>query len=308
MFASLLVTVALALFGAVGAAPQKRAPAQVYRKCTVANTVALTFDDGPYTWLNDISDALSAARAQGTFFFNGNNFGCIYDDVNVRRVKYAYDNGHQVASHTWSHKDLTTLSSDQINDEMERVELALQRICGVQPAFMRPPFGNYNDLVLEVSGARGQDVAIWDFDSGDSLGAPAQESINRYDQVASQHPSSILTLNHETIASTSVQVVPYAIQRLQQAGYRLVTLAECLGQQPYHRTGDAEGFTPPSHSRISVDYWTVFHQLTTFSYDALLRSYGLRFGSDLFILHLINFFRLLSIGTALRSSAPHSLV
>lgn len=63
----------------------------MYRKCTVPNTVALTFvsiylrgqtvhaqlrpeqDDGPHAWLFDISDALSAAGAQGTFFFNGNN-------------------------------------------------------------------------------------------------------------------------------------------------------------------------------------------------------------------------------------------
>lgn len=43
MFASLFVTVALALFGCVSAAPQKRALAQVYSKCTVPNTVALTF-------------------------------------------------------------------------------------------------------------------------------------------------------------------------------------------------------------------------------------------------------------------------
>ncbi|KAF7424024.1 Carbohydrate esterase 4 protein [Pleurotus ostreatus] len=237
MFASLFVTVALALFGCVSAAPQKRALAQVYSKCTVPNTVALTFDDGPYVWLYDISKALIAAGGKGTFFFNGNNYGCIYDDANIKRVKYAYDKGHQVASHTWGHKDLTTLTWDQIHDEMWRVELALQRICGVQPAFMRPPFGNYNNLVREASSVRGQSLAIWDFDSGDSLGVSAQESKNRYDTVVRQHPSNILALNHETIVTTSQQVIPYAIQKLQAAGYRLVTLAECLGQQPYQWVG-----------------------------------------------------------------------
>ena len=39
--------------------------------------------------------------------------GCIYDDANIKRVKYAYDKGHQVASHTWGHKALTTLTWDQ---------------------------------------------------------------------------------------------------------------------------------------------------------------------------------------------------
>ena len=39
--------------------------------------------------------------------------GCIYNTDAVDRVKYAYNQGHQVASHTWAHKDLTTLSFDQ---------------------------------------------------------------------------------------------------------------------------------------------------------------------------------------------------
>lgn len=38
---------------------------------------------------------------------------CIYDADEMKRVKYAYDHGHQVASHTWAHKDLTTLTWDQ---------------------------------------------------------------------------------------------------------------------------------------------------------------------------------------------------
>ncbi|KAL4255782.1 hypothetical protein AB1N83_013660 [Pleurotus pulmonarius] len=120
---------------------------------------------------------------------------------------------------------------------MWRVEQALQRICGVQPAFMRPPFGNYNNLVREAASVRGQSLATWDFDSGDSLGVSAQASKNRYNTVAGQRPRTILALNHETVASTAQQVIPYAIQRLHAAGYRLVTVAECLGRQPYQWVG-----------------------------------------------------------------------
>jgi len=205
----------------------------VYTKCSKANTVALTFDDGPYIYLNDIVNSLDAAGAKGTFFFNGNNYACIYGTDPAKRVKYAYDHGHQVASHTWAHKDLTTLTWDQIHDEMWRVEQALVKITGAYPAFMRPPYGNYNDLVLEASGIRGQGVVIWDFDSGDSTGSSATTSKNKYNTVANQHPSTILALNHETYEQTAHNVIPYAIQRLQSAGYKLVTLAECLGKNPY---------------------------------------------------------------------------
>jgi peptidoglycan/xylan/chitin deacetylase (PgdA/CDA1 family) len=217
---------------------ENRARAQVITRCTTPNTVALTFDDGPYVYLYDVSKALVAAGAKGTFFFNGNNYGCIYDPDNVKRVKYAIDHGHQIASHTWNHKDLTTLSWDQIHDEMWRVEQALRKIAGVVPAFMRPPYGNYNDLVRDAAGLRGQSLVTWDFDSQDSLGASVAKSKSLYNGVISRHPSTILALNHEVYETTVHQVLPYAISRLQNAGYRLVTLSECLGgKAPYQSVG-----------------------------------------------------------------------
>ncbi|KAK0236198.1 carbohydrate esterase family 4 protein [Armillaria nabsnona] len=238
MLASVLFSAFFLVLAAAAPGPQsKRQEAQVVYGCTVPNTVALTFDDGPWVYLYDVSKALVAKGAKGTFFFNGNNYACIYDADEQKRVKYAYDNGHQVASHTWSHSDLTTLSWDQIHDEMWRVELALQRILGVVPAFMRPPYGNYNDLVRSASYIRGQKLVIWDFDSGDSVGASVAESKSRYDQAISQHPDTLLPLNHETIETTVHQVLPYVIDRLQAAGYRLVTLAECLGEAPYQSVG-----------------------------------------------------------------------
>lgn len=231
-----VVPFCLAFWGVVAApsaATLERRGAQVFTKCTKPNTAALTFDDGPYVYMYDIVKALDAAGAKGTFFVNGNNYACIYNTDSVNRLKYAYDRGHQLASHTWAHKDLTTLSWDKIHDEMWRVEQALMKITGAYPAFMRPPYGNYNNLVLDASGIRGQSVVIWDMDSQDSMGASVQTSKNLYNNVANKHPSTILTLNHETIETTAHQVLPYAIQRLQSAGYKLVTIAECLGKPAY---------------------------------------------------------------------------
>ena len=108
-----------------------------------------------------------------------------------------------VASHTWAHKDLTTLSEEDINSEMGRVEEALERIIGVKPAFTRPPYGNFNDLVRQVADSRGQKLVTWDFDSGDSTGSSAEQSIQAYQTLADQHPSTVLALNHETHGARS---------------------------------------------------------------------------------------------------------
>ncbi|KAF8159616.1 carbohydrate esterase family 4 protein [Crassisporium funariophilum] len=216
---------------------EKRQRAAVITRCTVPNTAALTFDDGPYSYIYDVSKMLKANGALGTFFFNGNNWGCIYSTENAKRVKFAYDQGHQIASHTWSHKDMTTLSWDRIHDEMWKVEQALQRITGATPAFMRPPYGNYNNLVLDASGIRKQSVVIWDFDSGDSTGVSPADQKARFTQLANRRPSTILSLQHEVHASSVYDVLPHAISQLKAKGYRLVTVAECLGRAPYQSVG-----------------------------------------------------------------------
>ncbi|KAK3842202.1 MAG: carbohydrate esterase family 4 protein, partial [Linnemannia gamsii] len=207
--------------------------AQVIEHCTKPNTVALTFDDGSYIYMNDIVKALNNATAKGTFFVNGDNYDCIYSSGSIARIKNAYDKGHQIASHTWSHPDLTTLTKVQINNEMSLVEQAIKRITGASPAFMRPPYGAYNNLVLEVAGALENKVVYWDFDSGDSTGSSVAQSKALYDKVIASRPSNILTLNHETKSTTAYDLLPHAIMKLKAAGYQLVTVAECLGLAPY---------------------------------------------------------------------------
>ncbi|CAE6435325.1 unnamed protein product [Rhizoctonia solani] len=211
--------------------------AQVITSCTVPNTVALTFDDGPYLYTYEISEMILAAGGKATFFLNGNNYECIYSKDNVDRIKYLHDKGHHIGSHTWGHKNLTTLSWDEVHHEMWLVEEAMQRIIGVTPAFMRPPFGSYNDNVLRASAVRGQKVAIWDFDSGDSAGLTAEDSKKRYDEIATKRPSNILALNHETYEQTAHDILPYAIEKLQAKGYKMVTLSECLGEPAYQFIG-----------------------------------------------------------------------
>ena len=105
-------------------------------------------------------------------------------------------------------------------------------------------------------------MALWDFVSGDADGVPPAESKARYDATVAQHPGNILALNHEPFAGTAYalisssiprasihrsspllyryDVLPHAIQVLQNAGYRLVTVAECVGQNPYQWVADPQ--------------------------------------------------------------------
>ncbi|KAG9048548.1 Carbohydrate esterase 4 protein [Tulasnella sp. UAMH 9824] len=208
--------------------------APVYSKCTTANTVAITFDDGPYIYNTDIVNTLKQYNAKATFFVNGNNYQCIYSTDNEKRLKAAYNAGHQIASHTWAHLDWQTLSKDKLKSEMTKVDTALTKILGVKPNFVRPPYGSYNTASREVAAANGQSIVIWDFDSGDSVGKTPAQSNKLYDDLAKKKPSTILTLNHETYSGTAKTVLPHALSVLKAKGYKFVTVAECLGNKaPY---------------------------------------------------------------------------
>ncbi|KAF8335686.1 carbohydrate esterase family 4 protein [Cantharellus anzutake] len=214
--------------------------ATVYTSCINKGQVAVTFDDGPYIYMKEISDQLTQHGAKGTFFVNGNNYGCIYSDDNVARIRYALSQGHEIASHTWSHPHLTELTSNQVKSELTRINDALRKTLGIIPRFMRPPYGEYNDEVRKVANSLGQSVVIWDQDSGDSDGYDMKYQKSIYKDFVSRNPKASGTaifLNHETHDTTAHELLPYAIQQLQSAGYQLVALSVCLGIDPYLSQG-----------------------------------------------------------------------
>lgn len=90
-------------------------------------------------------------------------------------------------------------------------------------------------------------MILWDFDDGDSTGSSAAQSKAAYRDIVNRHPNNILALNHETYSTTAYDVIPYAISILKAAGYRLVTVAECLGTSPYQSVGSPQQPTSDWH-------------------------------------------------------------
>ncbi|KAJ7587341.1 carbohydrate esterase family 4 protein [Mycena floridula] len=236
MLASLFTTVALVTFTFAHDILHSRASApkaNVISACKAPKTVALTFDDGPYIYLPSITKMLDDAGAKGTFFFNGDNYGCIYSQENMANIKAAFKSGHQVASHSWSHPDFQTLTPAQMMPELTKMNTAFKRILGVVPAYFRPPYGNYNDDTRRAAKAQNQTLVIWDFDAGDADDQTPKQSIARYNQsINKQKPQTLLALNHEVKEETANEVLPYALAQLKKNNWKMVTVAECLGGTP----------------------------------------------------------------------------
>ncbi|GAA6008464.1 hypothetical protein JCM11491_004488 [Sporobolomyces phaffii] len=218
------------------AALEERASTRgVITTCKNQGQFALTFDDGPYTYGPEIEQVFSDHDAKATFFVNGNNWDCIYDQADDLRARYAA--GHLIGSHTWGHDDIATLSPDELDAQLEYVEDALQKILGVKPRFFRPPYGSYSSEALQVLKNRGYTVVNWSFDSGDSAGKSPSSTVSSYKKIAQSYPKPQISLNHETYKGTAEKVIPSIVPMLVNKGYRLVTVAECLGQSPYQSVG-----------------------------------------------------------------------
>lgn len=74
-------------------------------------------------------------------------------------------------------------------------------------------------------------------DSGDSLGKSESYSEGEYRKQAKQYPQPGIGLNHETEQTTANDLVPKAIDILKGAGYRLVSVSDCLDVEPYEYVG-----------------------------------------------------------------------
>jgi hypothetical protein len=124
------------------------------------------------------------------------------DVVKTRSFKASNssDSNPDVLAKTGKHSQTPpNVTSAQIHDALSRMDLALARILGVFPAFVRPPYGDYDEQVTEVAFARGQSLALWDWDTGDADGNSTAQSEAVYKDIVEGKVRKGVVLEHETV-------------------------------------------------------------------------------------------------------------
>ncbi|PGH09768.1 chitin deacetylase [Blastomyces parvus] len=212
--------------------------------CRVPNTVALTYDDGPNIYTSDLLDMLDSFGAKATFFVTGinSNKGPIDDPAFPWRnlIKRMMNSRHQIASHTWAHQDLDALSADQRVNQMVKNEMALRNILGGFPTYMRPPYSRCSEAsgCVRQMDELGYHVAYFDVDTDDyNNDSPdlIQRSKDIFDNAlafAKPNNEPLLVIAHDVHEQTVYSLTPHMLQAIYGAGYKVVTLGECLGDDP----------------------------------------------------------------------------
>ncbi|KAI1254824.1 hypothetical protein MGN70_002884 [Eutypa lata] len=222
--------------------------------CETPGDVALTYDDGPGDFTADMLDLLAEYDAKVTFFVTGvnNNKGQIDDPSTpwpaiIRRM---YTDGHQIASHTWSHADLSAITPAQRRNEMVKNEMALRNVLpgGRIPTYMRPPYSSCtaaSGCQADLAGLR-YHVVYFDLDTTDYLHTGAgeiQAAIDAFDAFFAGRSAgggdNALAIAHDIHEQTATTLTRHMLRSLRDDGYRMVTVGECLGDpsENWYRQG-----------------------------------------------------------------------
>lgn len=195
----------------------------VFTRCEVARpAIAITFDDGPHPdFTPRLLDTLKEANIKATFFMVGR---CVVTYPNI--VKRMVDEGHEVASHSWSHPLLTSLGDAAVESQMRRTHDAIIKACGVTPTLYRPPYGGTRlSQRKRINEMFGYLTILWDVDPLDWQSPRTTQKV--HDRVLEQTRPGSIILCHD-IHETTVDAMPATLADLKARGYEFKTVTQLL--------------------------------------------------------------------------------
>ncbi len=183
--------------------------------------LALTFDGGSGIEGINILDVLKKHNVASTFFITGK-----FAENFPEHAKRIVTDGHEIAHHSHTHPNFTTISYDEILIEMRNAEGAIERVTGKNPRpYFRFPYGASNSQALKAVGQAGYPYSIhWTIDTLDWKQPPTNDIISRIKAGASNGDIVLMHIGAKNTPEAVDQVIPY----LKAQGYDLVTVGDIL--------------------------------------------------------------------------------
>lgn len=211
-----------------------------YAEQTTEKKIYLTFDCG-YENGNTpaILDALKKHQAPATFFVVGN-----FLSSNPELVRRMADEGHLVGNHTFSHPDMSAISTKEaFLKELSQVEDLYREITGQEMAkYYRPPQGKYSQENLETANALGYHTFFWSLAYVDWKKDQQPTKKEAFQKLLGRiHPGAIVLL-HNT-SNTNGQILDELLGKWEEMGYTFHPLTELVDS--FAGQGEAQdGETP----------------------------------------------------------------
>lgn len=195
--------------------------------------IAISFDDGPDPrFTPKILDILKEKDVKATFFVVG-SMGTASPDL-LRRI---FNEGHDIGNHTFTHPDLSEISSAQVDLELNATQRLFEATIGISTHLFRPPYAR--DMQPETvdqaqaltnATALGYTTIGFGVDPLDWALPTTNELLRRtLAQVSDGSGNIILLHDAGGERKATVEALPLIIDALRAQGYRFVPLHELLG-------------------------------------------------------------------------------
>jgi peptidoglycan-N-acetylglucosamine deacetylase len=239
-----------------------------YRDASFLNDgeVLLTFDDGPSrAYTKPILDALAAQCTKATFFMVGRM--ALSDPAMVKEVA---EQGHTVATHTWSHANLHQVGSKAAEAEIEMGLSAVGHALGkpVAPFFRFPYLRDTNNMLGHL-GIRHLAAFSIDVDSKDYLTTSATAVTERVLRELATRRKGIILL-HDIHASTA-RAMPALLAELKARRFKVVHIrpkTEAITVAEY----DAQAAQQAERRRVAGDRRPLANRALTWPATVLSQS------------------------------------
>lgn len=203
----------------------------IYKGSNHSKKVALTFDDGPDIEVTQkILKILREKQVPATFFVTGKMV-----QAYPHMLKQIYEDGHVIGNHSWSHPQLTKISSKEVERELKRTNEIIEKVIGKKVRLFRPPYGATNANVQKLIREKGLLIINWSVDTNDWRGNSGAEIEQIVKQQVS-HGGIILQHNAGNKLQGTIDALPKIINFLKNQDYQLVTVDQLLDSPPYKET------------------------------------------------------------------------
>ncbi len=194
----------------------------IYCVDTEEKKIALSFDGA---WGNedtqDILDVLKKHDVKVTFFMTGGWVENFPEDV-----KKIIEAGHDMGNHSENHKQMSQLSAQECKDEIMKVHNKVKELAGYEMTLFRPPYGDYNNTVVQATKECGYHCVQWDVDSLDWKDYGVDSIINTVTNHKHLGNGSIILCHNG--AKYTAKALDAMITKLKEQGYTLVPISELV--------------------------------------------------------------------------------
>jgi peptidoglycan/xylan/chitin deacetylase (PgdA/CDA1 family) len=190
---------------------------EVKNQFSGSRQIALTFDDGPHSvYTPRLLDGLRQRGVHATFFLLGENVEG-KEDI----VKQMQEDGHLIGNHGYSHVQMNKESVSKACEQIERNNKQIEKITGVRPQYLRPPYGAWT---AELECTTNMTVVLWNKDTLDWKSQSSKKVVRNI--IKHVEPGDVI-LMHD-VYPTSVEAALEVIDILTKQGYSFVTVDELL--------------------------------------------------------------------------------